>query len=287
MKIKNIIKMSIPLVLALNFQGCFTPSSIDAGEEGVIIKQPWFLGKGGIEKETVKTGLVWTAWSTKVERVNLKPFNITEPFDDLITIDNNPVDFEIHLAFQYIEGETPILVEKFGLPIIDTNRYSTGGWYGSRVKEPLKNTIREYTKSKTMFDMTTNPNSVVELEKIIISEVTKYLNEEKIPVILLTANVGKVNPPVDIIKSTIQTGIQKQNVKTQEERVKAEQAREMAEKASALADKAYMNAMMLNQDQYLRMKELDNQKLAIEKGGSNITIIMGGNPVPTFQVDKK
>ena len=58
----------------------------------------------------------------------------------------------------------------------------------------------------------------------------------------------------------IKLSVQKQNVKTQEERVKAEQSRELAEKASANADKAYMSAINMNADQYLKMKELDNQK---------------------------
>ena len=48
-----------------------------------------------------------------------------------------------------------------------------------------------------------------------------------------------------------------------------------AEKAAANADKAYMSAINMNAEQYLRMKEIDNQKLAIERG-SNVTVIMGG-----------
>lgn len=279
---KHLISLLLSIFIAFNFTGCFAPSPIDAGEEGVMIKKPWFFGHGGVEAEPVKTGLVWTAFSTSVERVNVKPFNITEPFDDLITIDNNPVDFEINLTFKHIEGKTPILVEKFGLEIIDSNRYSTGGWYGSKVKEPLRNTVREFTKSNTMFQMTTDPDVVTRLEIIVTDEVKKFLTAEGIPTELVKATVGKVSPPKAVIESTIQTAVQKQNVKTQEERVKAEQARELAEKASAMADKAYMSAINMNADQYLKMKELDNQKLAIEKGNS-VNIIMG-NAQPMFKI---
>lgn len=282
---KKLLNLAVISLISINFQGCFKPSTINAGEEAVLIKKPWFFGSGGVEQETIKTGLTWTAWTTEVVSVNLKPFNITEPFNDLITIDNNPVDFEIHLTFQYEAGKTPFLLEKFGLPVIDQGRYTTGGWYGSKVKEPLKNSIREYTKTKTMFEMTTSPASVLELEQLITKEVNNYLNKENMPIRLLTATVGKVNPPADIIKATIQTGIQKQNVMTQNERVKAEQAREVAEKASALADKAYMLAINMSPDQYLKMKEIDNQKLAIERD-KNVTIIMGGNAVPMFQLNK-
>jgi regulator of protease activity HflC (stomatin/prohibitin superfamily) len=126
--------------------------------------------------------------------------------------------------------------------------------------------------------MTTSPETVTELEAAINNEIKKFLKDEGIPTELVRVSVGKVSPPQAVIDSTIQTAVQKQNVKTQEERVKAEQSRELAEKAAANADKAYMSAINMNAEQYLRMKELDNQKLAIERG-SNVTVIMG-NGIP-------
>ena len=126
------------LLVAISFSGCFTPSTIDAGEEGVLIKKPWFFGHGGVEPEPIKTGLTWTAFSTSVERVNVKPFSITELFDDLITIDNNPVDFYVNTTFKHTEGKTPELVEKFGLNRVE-NGNVVGGWYGNKVKEPFRN----------------------------------------------------------------------------------------------------------------------------------------------------
>ena len=270
MKIFNFI---FATSLAFMFTGCFTPSSVGAGEEAVLVKKPWFFGHGGVEPESIKTGLVWTAFSTEVIRVNVKPYNISEPFDDLITYDNNPVDFDIHLTFKNIEGKTPILVEKFG------NR-----WYENKVKEPLRNSVREFTKNNTMFQMTTDPKVITALEVAVTTEIQKFLKDEGIPSELVKVTVGKVTPPQAVVDSTIQTAVQKQNVKTQEERVKAEQSRELAEKAAANADKAYMNAINMNAEQYLKMKELDNQKLAIEKN-ANVTIIMG-NAVPLVNTTK-
>ena len=269
---KHLITLVLAIFVAFNFTGCFKPSSIDAGEEGVIIKKPWIFGHGGVEEEPIKTGLAWTAWTTQVIAVDVKPFNITEPFDDLITVDNNPVDFAIHLTFKHIEGKTPILVENFGVT----------DWYKNKVKEPIRNSVREFTKTKTMFEMTTDPKVVSELELRVSQEIKDFLKTEGIPTELVLATIGKVMPPQAVIEATIQTGVQKQNVLTQMERVKAEQARESAEKASAMADKAYMNAISMNADQYLRMKELDNQKLAITKGGP-ISIIMG-NAQPMFNI---
>lgn len=263
----------LSILVALTFTGCFSPSSVDAGEEGVMVKKPWIVGHGGVDSDSIRTGLVWTAWSTEVIRVNVKPFNVTEPFDDLITVDNNPVDFNIHMTFKHIEGRTPELVEKFGV----------NGWYTNKVQEPLRNSVREFTKSRTMFEMTTNPKIVSELEQKVSEEIREFLKKENIPTELVLATIGKVMPPQAVLDATIQTGVQKQNVLTQVERVKAEQSRELAEKASANADKAYMTAINMNADQYLKMKELDIQKLAIEKGGSNISIIMG-NAQPFYNI---
>lgn len=75
----KLLKMILPLLVLLTFTGCFSPSSVDAGEEGVMVKKPWIIGHGGVDSEPIRTGLVWTAWSTEVVRVNVKPFNVTEP----------------------------------------------------------------------------------------------------------------------------------------------------------------------------------------------------------------
>ena len=271
-KIILTLKTLFLVTILTTITGCFSPSSVDAGQEGVMVKKPWIFGHGGVEAQPIKTGLVWTAWSTEVVRVDVKPYNVTEPFDDLITVDNNPVDFNIHMTFKHIEGKTPELVEKFGI----------NGWYINKVQEPLRNSVRDFTKSRTMFEMTTDSKTVYELEKKVSEEIREFLKKENIPTELVLATIGKVMPPQAVLDATIQTGVQKQNVLTQVERVKAEQSRELAEKASANADKAYMTAINMSADQYLKMKELDNQKLAIEKGNS-VSIIMG-NAQPIFNV---
>lgn len=284
---KSLVTSTVIALFAIfNLTGCISPSSVDAGEEAVLIYKPWIFGHGGVDRTPVKTGLTWTVWSTEVQRINTKPFNIDEVFDDLVTSDNNPIDFKIHLTFKHIEGKTPILVENFG----ETKResYDDGtvrakyGWYGNKVREPLRNSVRSFTKNHKMFEMTTSKETTDKLEQQVIKEIKEFLAKEGIPTELVVATVGKVMPPKEVVNSTIATAVQKQNVKTQTERVKAEEARKLAEVASAAADKAYMNEIKMSNDQYLKMKELDNQKLAIEKGAS-ISIIMG-NAQPMFNV---
>ena len=283
---RKTITAAIAALLMITMTGCISPSSVDAGEEAVLVYKPWVFGHGGVDDTPVKTGLTWTVWSTSVKRVTVKPFNIDEKFDDLVTSDNNPVDFAIHMTFQHEAGKTPILVEKFGMSAAVRLEgglvTATGGWYGSKVKEPLRNMVRSFTKSHKMFDMTTSAATTVELEQQITQQVETFLKAEGIPTMLVKATVGKVMAPQAVIDATIQTAVQKQNVKTQKERVMAEESREKAEVASANADKAYMKAIGMSPDQYLQMKELDNQKLAIEKG-SNVSIIMG-NAQPMYSI---
>ncbi len=274
---KKVIGFIVAIFTMFSLGGCVSPSSIDQGQEGVLIYQPWFFGHGGVDPVPVKTGLVWKVWTTNVVKVDVRPFNIDEVFDDLVTKDNNPVDFKIHLTFKHIEGKTPILVEKFG-----------NDWYKNKVREPLRNSTRTFTKNHTMFEMTTDSAITDKLEQQVKKEIREFLLREKMPTELVEATVGKVMPPKTVIESTIQTAVQKQNVKTQQERVKAEESREKAERASANADKAYMKAIGMTAAQYLEMKRLDVQKLAIEAakdGNVKINIIMG-NAQPMFNVGK-
>lgn len=278
MNYKKTLKYGILGIAAMfTLTGCVSPSSVDAGEEAVLIYKPWIFGHGGVDPKPVETGLVWTLWSTSVRRVNIKPFNIDEKFDDLITSDNNPVDFNVHMTFQHQKGKTPILVEKFGKD-----------WYKNNVREPLRNVTRTYTKNHKMFEMTTNKDVTLELQAIMKKTITDLMREKGIPTDLILVTVGKVMPPRAVVEATIATAVQKQNVKTQNERVKAEQARTAAEQASAEADRAYMKEMGMSPQEYLEMKRLENQRVAIDsakEGKIKLNMIMG-NATPMFNVSK-
>ena len=273
---KKFLKMSVLAAVAMvTMTGCISPSSVDAGEEAVLIYKPWVFGHGGVDEDSVSTGLTWTLWSTSVKRVDIKPFNIDEKFDDLITSDNNPVDFSIHMTFKHQEHKTPILVKNFG-----------SDWYANNVKEPLRAATRAYTKSHKMFEMTTNKAVTKDLQDIVRQQVGDLLKQKGIPTELILITVGRVVPPQAVVTATINTAVQKQNVKTQNERVKAEQARTAAEQASAEADSAYMKKMDMTPQEYLQMKELENQRVAIDAakdGNVKLNLIMG-NAQPMFNI---
>ncbi len=276
---KLIAQVAVLAMLATTMTGCLSPSSVDEGFEGVFVYQPWIFGHGGVDPVPMSTGLSWTVWSTSVKRINIKPFNIDEKFDDLVTEDNNPVDFTIHMTFKHMangeSGGTPKLVEKFG-----------ENWYANKVREPLRNSVRSFTKSHQMFAMTTDKKVSDELEIICKNEIEKYLKDSGIPTDLVLVTVGRVMPPHAVVNATIETAVQKQGVKTESERALKEMSRATAEKARAEADNAYKNELKLDSNQYLAMKKLDNERAAIDAaadGKIGLTLIMG-NAQPMFNV---
>ena len=266
----NLIKwnLSIAMLFLVALTGC-SQFKVDQGAEGVIIKKPWFFGHGGVMQEPIKTGLVWGAISSTMIQVDIKPFKIDEKFVDLVTADNNPVDFKVHLTFKSIEGKTPILVEKFG-----------GNWYENSISQPLRNVVRNFTKSHTTFMMTTNSNIIDDLQKLVKEEITALLSKVGVPIELLRVSVGKVLPTQAIIDATIKTAEERQKIKTYAEQKLAEEARAEAEAARGIADKAYVNALGLTTEQYLTMRAIE----AAKQG--NVSMILGSNAQPMFKVGK-
>lgn len=263
---KLIATLIILAIIFIAWNSLIKIVKVGPGEEAVLIKQPLFFGKAGVEQKTYTTGRVWTIFSTTHQIVNVKPFLIRTSFTDLITADNNPVDFRVHLTFQYQKGQGYTLVEEFGI--------KNHAWYHNNVREPLRKKIREFTKKKKMFEMTTNPLVVLELQNLIKKFLNDILYEKGMPINVKEVKVGKVTPPKEVLDETIRTGIEKQKTKTNNNRVEAEIARKQAEIASAEADKAYMQKMGLTPAQYLEMKAIQASK---DGGNVKLNIIMGQN----------
>ena len=274
---KHLITFLLILITSSLFNGC-TCSRIDAGEEGVLTYQPWFFGHGGIDDDPIKTGMTYTAASTVVDRYDVKPVEYKEVFDDLITADNNPVDFKAYIETQIIKGEAPYLHENFGKK-----------WYDQKVQEKFRMFIRNFGRSKTMFELTTNASVTDEMAKTAMEQIIKHIKKEKLPVQINRVNVGKVSPPSAVIEETIKTAEQNQRIKTEASRARAELAREDAERNKATADKAYRIEFGMTTREYLRLRELEieKEKLDIVKNKDNVTVILNsGGAIPMLNVRK-
>lgn len=252
------MKNLLMLILLLSMQSCINFTSPDAGEVVVLVKKPWIFGTGGVSKEPLGTGLHWKVWSTDAITFNIKPFQIVEKFDDLVTLDNVPVDFDAYLQVQIQSEKTPILLDKFG-----------EDWYSTKIQQRFRETIRSYSKSQPVFMLTTNAKILDEIAINTLNEITEYTKKENVPVNILKVVIGRVTPPEGVVKQTVETATQKQRVKTEKERAKAEIARKEAEGNKAIADKEYAKQFGMTTQQYLQLRTLE----VIEKK-ENVQIIM-------------
>lgn len=257
----------------VGLSGC-SSSSPGAGEEVVFIEKPWIFGSGGVNATPGSTGLHWTAASTDGVIVNIKPYQVGEKYEDLITQDNNPVDFAVYISVQHIAGQTPYLLEKFG-----------DKWYGNKLSQPLGNFVRDFTKGQTMFAMTTNPTVSDKLQKDLLIFVQNFVKQEKIPVIIHSVTVGRVAPPPQVLAETIATAQQKQRKLTEDAGAAAELSRAERERNKALADVEYLNKMRMTGEQYIKMREAENARLLIESLPvlKNAQVYIGTLPSPIKQ----
>ncbi len=267
---KKLIGMLI-LILVIGYFSIVKRTTVDASEEAVIVKKPWFFGDKGLEKKPISTGTIWHVSSTEVKVFSLKAFNIKEHISKVLTEENIPIDFDLNFTFKYLAGKTPLLVETFG------EDYE---WYHRIVKEPLINTIEQASKKRRLSDLLNSAESRKDLEALILFGVKDLLNKQKIPVALLDVQINRVSPPQKVMDEAMSTALEKEKIQQEKSQIALEKLRQEREKARANADKAYMSTMGMSMREYMEMKRIElrsqqlaNQKFAIERANdSNGTI---------------
>jgi regulator of protease activity HflC (stomatin/prohibitin superfamily) len=269
----NVKRIILACCICVVTTGC-SYTSVDAGEEAVLIYKPYFFGHGGVDPTPVKTGATWTAWSTSVERYNVKPLKKQESFIDLTASDNVAIDFDVYLTLKVQDGKSPILHELSGRD-----------WYSNKIKDTFRAFVRNEARTKTSIQLRTDEKTITETQDTIKDLISVYISDIGLPVSVTKVNIGKVVPPAEVLAEAAQTAAQKQRKQTQEQRKLAEDARAAAETASALADKAYSSEFKMTTDQFLRNKELDIMAKAAEKG--QVSLIMNAsNAQPMIRVGK-
>lgn len=268
---KNILLSLMVVSIALFATGCGL-STIDAGEEGVQIYQPYIFGEGGVDKEPLTAGSAWTVWSTDVVKYNVKPEKRKENFVDLTASDNVAIDFDVYLTIEIQKGATPIIHELSGKE-----------WYSNKIKDTFRAYVRNEARTRTSIELRTNENIITQTQENIKAKMVSYIKEISIPLNVIKINIGKVVPPAEVLAEAAQTAAQKQRKQTQGQRKLAEDARAAAETSSALADKAYADKFKMTTEQFLRNKELDIMSKASEKGA--VTLIMNASSaLPMYNI---
>ncbi len=266
------MKKLLLIVFIVLCQAC-SYSSVDAGEEAVLIYKPYVFGHGGVDSSPVSTGAVWTVWSTSVARYNIKPAKYTEKFIDLTASDNVAIDFNVYVTLKVIERKTPVLHEKSGEQ-----------WYINKVQDVLRTIVRNEGRTRSSIELRTLPQIITASQHNIKTALMEHLKLIDLPVRVTKVVIGKVVPPKGVLDEAERTASQKQREKTQLARAGAELLRAKAEKNMALADKAYADQFRMTTAQFLKNKELDIMLKAVESGKSSI-IINASDSKPYFKAN--
>jgi len=272
---KKILLFALFIIVSFLGTGCHSVD-VNGDEEAVLIKQPWFFGSGGVDDTPVEPGQTWAAFSTSDVKFKTTPVTYKETFDDLITDDNTPVDFDLYVELQVIKGKTPELYKTFGID-----------WYQNNIAPTIRQLVRDKASQYKMFDLAGNREVLANVEKYVFDNLAEHMKKKGITVTLNRTIMGKVTPPKDVLEETQRTAAQNQSALTQDARAKAETARRQAEINKAIADNAYKNQMNMTTTEYLHLRalEIEKEKVELIRGKENITILFGATPT-TYSVNK-
>jgi regulator of protease activity HflC (stomatin/prohibitin superfamily) len=232
----------------------------DAGHEAVLIKKPWIFGHGGVDSSPVVSGATWVAFSTDAVIVSRQPQQFGVHFEDLMSSDGVPLDFDAVIRLQITD--TVRLIKDFG-----------PNWYQNNIIAEFQNRVRQAVRKHGMNETAISTKAIEEIDDEITSSMQKYLESINFPAKLIQVTVGKSNPPDSVKHQRIQTASEQQRQETEKQKKLAEDQRKQAELSRAAADNAYREAMQLSPEQFLRLETINMQRYVCQK--TNCTFVVG------------
>jgi regulator of protease activity HflC (stomatin/prohibitin superfamily) len=261
------MRLLLLVAAAVIASGCHAISP-DAGQEAVLVKKPWVFGSGGVAPTPIKTGLSWRAASTQAVYVAVVPQQHGIHFDDLMSSDGVPLDFDAVIRLQVTD--TVKLISSFG-----------PDWFANNVQAEFANRVRQAVRKHGMNETAIQTTAVDAIDLEVSTAMEAYLKQAGLPIKLIDVTVGRANPPDTVKNQRISTAEQEQRSNTERQRKLAEDARLQAETSRAAADNAYRNAMNLSPEQFLRLEGIHMQRDVCTKGGCTF---IAGDVVPTLPV---
>lgn len=260
---------SVGLVLCLIIlTACFTSVTPGAGQEAVLVMQPWIFGSGGVDPTPVKTGQMWVAPSTTAVLVNMQPELRHVKFNDLMSSDGVPLDFDATVRMKITNSVQ--MVTDFGVE-----------WFKNNVEPEFMKRVRDEVKRHGMNETAISTTAVAQIDSAVTVGMIQYIASIRLPAELMEVTVGKANPPDAIKHQRVETAAQEQRVNTERQRKLAEDARLAAERSRAAADNAYRNAMDLSPDQFIRLEDIKSRiTICTTQGGSCHFVFPMGTTVP-------
>lgn len=252
------------IAASLGLTSCYSVA-VGAGEEAVLIYQPYFFGHGGVDYEPVRSGQTWCAPTTDYVLVSVVPETHNEVLEDVISNENTPLDFRTQIILQVKQGKSPILIDNYGFD-----------WYDHNIKEVYNKMTRNHISQYSPFDLMSNREILDSIDAKIKVDMEAYIaglsKEREFPIIVVNVITGRAIPNKPQLDEMNNTAAYTQAKQSQERRVEMEQAREAAERQRAIADKAYQNEMGMSTAQFLQLRQLE----VIEKSNNpNINVLFG------------
>jgi regulator of protease activity HflC (stomatin/prohibitin superfamily) len=257
----------LPVVLFAAFSlltGCGSANP-GAGYQAVLIQKPILFGHGGIDPTPVQPGRTIIALTTDDIYVDMRPQQFNAHFDDLMSSDGVPLDFDAVLRLQVTDSVK--LIGQFGTD-----------WYKSNVERELANRLRQAVRKHGMNETAINTTAIDAIDAEVSGAMEQYIKSAGLPVHLIQITVGKANPPDSIKNQRVETAAQQQRILTEGQKKLAEDARKSAELSRAEADNAYRQAMQLSPDQFLALERIKMQR-DVCSGGKCAFIMGGASPI--------
>lgn len=271
---RRVVILALACVTAV---GC-NRAAPDPGQEAVIVRKPWIFGHGGLAGTPVKTGLSWFAPSTQVWYVVMQPQQYSVHFEDLMSREGVPLDFDAVLRLQVTDSVK--LVDKFGVWTVG----NTGlpAWYHANVQKPFETMVRQAVRKHGMNETAISTTAIEDIDAEVSKALRAHLDAIGLPVTLVDVTVGRANPPDAVKHQRIETASQEQRANTERQRKLAEDQRREAELARAAADNAYREAMRMTPEQFLALEAIKMQREVCAKGGC--TFLLGASAFPAVNV---
>jgi SPFH domain / Band 7 family len=255
---KLIIIGSSLIVFFIWLIASFRSINTDPGFESVIIDKPYIFGSNQIRKMPLTSGRQYVWFSTDVVKIETRPVQHEEKFDDMTTSDNIYVDFNAYIRTSIKSGGSPYLLEHFGLD-----------YFRNNIQQTFRTYVRDQVSLYDMTSLTTRSEAISKAQKSVMDKMLEYIALKKLPVIIEEINFGKILPNENVLAELNRTAEQQQRVQTENNKASAETARKSAETKRAEADNAYKNSLGLSSEQYIALKQFEAMVDA-SKNGANV-----------------
>jgi len=220
------------------------------GECPTVLKPSRKTGhnKGGLDEENL---------------VDMKPRQFYEHFEDLMSSDGVPLDFDAALRLRVTDSVR--LIQAFGPK-----------WYENNVKAEFRNRVRQAVRKHGLNETAIDTKAIEIIDDEVSVGITTYIKTASLPLELVGVTVGKANPPDAVKNQRIKTAEEQQRALTEDQRKLAEDKRKAAETSRAAADNAYRNAMTLTTDMFIQLEMIKMQHDVCKDG--HCSFIIGQTP---------